>query len=100
MKTLKRSIRRNVFSKHHKFKLDDVIKRFNLFVFNIYNFNKLYHCSKNPTFISNIDDIKTIYDILRLGDNFKVDDNNDFSKSAYDFFTKEYKNFHYQFCLD
>jgi len=90
MRVIKRSVRRSKFSKHHKLKLDDVIGRFNLFVFNIYNFNKLYHCSINPIFISKLSDLYTIYDILRFGINFKVDNNDNFSKAAYNFFKEEY----------
>jgi hypothetical protein len=90
MRGLKRSVQRKLFSKHHKFKFDDVICRSNLYIFNIYNFNKLYHCSQNPVFISKLNDLYTIYDILRFGINFKVDDNDDFSKSAFDFFKETY----------
>ena len=94
MKVIKRSIRRGQLNKHHKKRLDNIIYKFNLFVLNIFNFNKLYHCSGNTLLMSSIDDLDTIYDILRSGDKYKCTDNN-FSKAAFKFFKEIYANLYF-----
>ena len=89
-KTIKRPFKYNKLSKINKVILDSLIERTNLFITNIYNFIKIYYITTNSTDDITKDDVYTIFNILKTGDEYKIKNDKYFQ-----FYEKEFKKLYF-----
>ena len=74
-KTIKRPLKINNVDSNDIAKLNDIIERTNLFIYNIYNFIKIYYIDKNTNENITCDNLYDIFNILKNGEEYINKDN-------------------------